>query len=134
MTRTDARELLMQGVFQMDIQKESSNNLLELLIADKKIDKENREYIIKSFEVIKNNIITIDQIIDKFSNSWKINRMPKVDLAILRVGVSELMYQESIPNAVVINEAVEMAKKYCTEESKKFINGLLGSIERETNV
>lgn len=134
MTRTDARELLMQGVFQMDIQENQSNELLELLIMDKKLDEESGAYIRGSFETIRRNLIEIDDTIEKYATNWSIKRMPKADLAILRVAVSEILYHDETPNAVAINEAVEMAKKYCTEDSRKFINGVLGSVERNKNV
>ena len=70
-----------------------------------------------------------DDRIDKFAIGRSTKRMPKADLAILRVAVSEMLYYDT-PDSVVINEAVEMAKKYCSAESAGFINGVLGSIQR----
>lgn len=130
MTRVEAREILMQAVFQMDAQEDQSTELLELFIKDKKPGVKQGEYIKTSFQNIKDNLTEIDGIINEFSTNWKTNRMPKADLAILRVAVYELNHNEDIPNAVIINEAVNLAKKFSGADSKKFINGILGNIER----
>ncbi|HZK88390.1 MAG TPA: transcription antitermination factor NusB, partial [Anaerovoracaceae bacterium] len=74
-----------------------------------------------------------DSTIDKYSTNWNISRMAKVDLAITRLAVAEIMILEDVPDSVAINEAVYIAKKYSTEESSKFINGILGKIEKEKN-
>lgn len=71
-----------------------------------------------------------DELIERYSNGWKTARMSRVDLSILRLAVCELMKKET-PCAVVINEAVEMAKKFSGEKAAPFINGILGSIVRE---
>ncbi len=80
---------------------------------------------------IRENKDAIDELINTFTKGWKTARMPKVDLAILRLAVGEILYQEALPPQVSINEAVNIAKKYSTEESGKFINGVLGAIVRE---
>lgn len=129
-TRTETRELLMQAVFQMEMQKDFDSQLLEQLIAEKKMSGQSEAYIKSSFDIIKNNIDEIDGLIEKYSKNWKISRMPKVDLAILRVAVCEIIYQDDTPAAVAINEAVKMAGRFSDEKSGKFINGVLGSIER----
>jgi len=72
----------------------------------------------------------IDNYITENSKDWKISRIAKVDLAILRVALSEILYNASIPESVSINEAVEISKKYSNEDSHKFINGLLGTVVR----
>ena len=94
MNRTRLRELLMQCIFQMDMQKD------------------------KTFELV-NNL------------TYKVDRMEKVSLAILRVAVYEMFYVDDVPVAVAINEAVEMAKKFGSAECKNFVNGILGNISRE---
>ena len=129
MTRTEARELLMQAVFQMEAQKDSSNELFEQLLAEQKADKGNLAYLRTNFENLRRNALEIDDRIDKYAIGRNTKRMPKTDLAILRVAVCEMLYYDT-PDSVVINEAVEMAKKYCSAESAGFINGVLGSIQR----
>ena len=86
-------------------------------------------YLRTNFENLRRNALEIDDRIDKFAIGRSTKRMPKTDLAILRVAVSEMLYYDT-PDSVVINEAVEMAKKYCSAESAGFINGVLGSIQR----
>ena len=133
MTRTDAREVLMQAIFQMEMQQSKDQELLKQFLASKNISADQEGYIISSFETITSHLDEIDELINKFAKSWKTNRMAKVDLAILRVSVGEILYIEDTPAPVAINEAVKMAKKYADERAKKFINGVLGSVERHVN-
>ncbi|QSX06817.1 transcription antitermination factor NusB [Sedimentibacter sp. zth1] len=88
------------------------------------------EYLNKTVSDIINNLENIDSIIADNSKGWKLNRIAKVDLAILRVAVAEIVYNPLIPESVSINEAVELSKKYSIDESHKFINGVLGSVYR----
>lgn len=81
-------------------------------------------------ERITEKIPEIDKILADTANGWRTDRMSKVDLAILRLAVYELLYDEEIPDGVAINEAVEIAKEYGGEESYSFINGILGVIAR----
>ncbi len=133
MNRTEARELLMQMVFQMEAQGDSSDELMKTLYEDHKgIHRRDKEYIEAEFSLIRSHIDDIDELIDKDSERWKASRMPKSDLAVARVAVCELTYCDDIPDAVAINEAVDLAKKFgSSDDSPKFINGLLGKIARE---
>lgn len=133
MTRTDAREVVMQAVFQMEMQKNKEKELFDQFLVSKKVSSDQEGYIRSFFEIIILHLDEIDALINKYSKNWKINRMPKVDLAILRVAIGEILYIEDTPVAVAINEAVKMAKKYSEENSRKFINGVLGSVERSLN-
>jgi N utilization substance protein B len=73
----------------------------------------------------------MNELINTYSKSWKISRLPKVTLAILYVAIYEMKFVESVPVNVAINEAVELAKKYAGNDDASFINGILGSIARE---
>ena len=73
----------------------------------------------------------INEIINKYSKNWPTTRMPKVDLAILKLSIAEIISIDDVPEKVSINEAIEMAKIYCDDKSPKFINGLLGSVVNE---
>ena len=81
---------------------------------------------------VQQNLDEIDEIIQGAAIGWTVNRMPKVDLSILRNAVYEIRFgdPESVPAAVAVNEAVELAKIYCDDHSPKFINGLLGKVVR----
>jgi N utilization substance protein B len=88
------------------------------------------EYAKELYEGVTKNTDEIDEIISSFSNGWKLNRIPKVNLSILRLAIYEIKYIESVPRSVAINEAVELAKKYSGKEDASFINGILGSYVR----
>ncbi len=130
MNKVEARELLMQAVFQMDIQKDQSNELLERLIVETEAEKDFGSYIRSTYETLRRNLEEIDRTINRYSRNWDVKRMPKTDLAILRLAVCEVLFCDNIIDAVAINAAVEMAKKYCDDDASKFINGILGSISR----
>jgi N utilization substance protein B len=72
----------------------------------------------------------IDELIRTHSRGWKLERMPAVDRAVLRLGIYELFYQPDVPTATVISEAVELAKRFSTDESGRFVNGMLSAIAK----
>lgn len=134
MGRKVARESVMKLLYQMDMNNDYSTEVREIYISNNRFNEEENEYITASTNTINGNIKTIDSMIEKYSSGWNINRLAKVDLSILRVAVYEILFREDIPVQVSINEALEISKKYSTEESSKFINGILGSIVRECNI
>ncbi len=77
---------------------------------------------------IVENLQKIDDIINSCSSRWKTGRMPKVDLAIMRLATGEMLFSEDIPEAVSVNEAINLAKKFSTENSARFVHGVLGSV------
>ncbi|PSL39477.1 NusB antitermination factor [Labedella gwakjiensis] len=79
------------------------------------------------------NQVEIDEQIETFSQGWSLERMPAIDRAILRIGVWEVLFNEEIPTGVAIDEAVEAAKEYSTDDSPSFINGLLGRIAQQAS-
>ena len=90
-----------------------------------------REISLRSGKAIIDNLDNIDNIIkENLEGCWNYNRIAKIDLAILRVAVNEIYYLDDIPESVAINEAIEIANKYSTDASYKFINGILGTIVR----
>ncbi len=88
-------------------------------------------YAIAALEGIDADRQTIDELIGLHAEGWSVTRLPNVDRAILRLAVWELVRQPDVPAAVVINEAVELAKEYSTERSASFVNGVLDSIARQ---
>lgn len=130
MTRTEARELLMQLLYQMEVNGDFSAQFAQKYMEEQKVGPAPAAYIAKLTAAVRENKDAIDALINAFTKGWKTTRMPKVDLAILRLAVSEILYEEDLPPQVSINEAVNIAKKYSTEESGKFINGVLGAIVR----
>lgn len=128
MNRKEARELLMQMVFQMDAQMDKSIELMETLMRDREIGHAQEEYLYASFRAVADHMDEIDELINRYSQKWTVKRMPKADLAIVRLAVGEALFCEDIPPAVAINEAVNLAKEYGNDGTPKFVNGLLGKI------
>ena len=133
MTRSEAREILMHLLFQMDAQDDCSDELRDLLLAGKTIPEQHQEYINTIFAIVKEHLPELDDRINKHSDKWATSRMPKTDLAVLRLATAEIVYAEDIPSAVAIDEAVELSKKYGSNSSHKFVNGVLGKIAREVS-
>lgn len=134
MSRKEAREFVMKYAYQMDINDEYSLNDLEYLQEEEKIvDQDDINFINNSLKLLISHVDDIDNHIENFLKGWTTTRIPKIDLAILRVAINEINNIEDIPTGVSINEAVDMAKRYSTEESYRFINGVLGSYYRSLN-
>ena len=131
-SRPSSREALMKMLFQMEIQgdfsEEARNGFSEEFLGDQ-LD---RKYFDGVFNAYINHNNEIDDIIEKYSKGWKLERLAKVDLSILRVCVAEMMYyEEPVPVSVSINEAVRIVKIYGGDDSRKFVNGILGRISKE---
>ena len=126
--RRRSRELAIQALFYMDISKNDSQETVELF-CDNFVRSKNA---IPFFLELVNGVIDyrskIDYIIERFSSNWKIGRMSCVDRNIIRLAVYELLFCNDIPSKVSINEAIDVGKKFGTEESGAFINGILDSI------
>ena len=88
-----------------------------------------KDYFLEIINGVLNSQKEIDELIEKNTKGWKLDRIAKMDLPILRVAIYEMKHREDIPIGVSINEAVEIAKKYGSKDSARFINGLLGQID-----
>ncbi|SDY89100.1 transcription antitermination factor NusB [Tindallia californiensis] len=132
MKRTQARELCIQLAYEMIIKDEYSLDGFEVYQNENFDDDISQQtYVIDVLNLVIEKRESIDKIIRSYSKDWDFERIARVDLAILRVGLSELLFMENIPHHVTINEAVELAKKFGTEQSPSFINGILGRYHRE---
>ncbi|MBQ3610826.1 MAG: transcription antitermination factor NusB [Firmicutes bacterium] len=129
MTRNEAREILMQMMYEMDTAKNMNKDAASLL-AEERLAGNHIERGKALLINIIDNLDAIDEEINKFSKSWKTNRMPKVDLAVIRLAVGEIKYAEDVPDAVAINEAINLAKKYSTDQSSRYVHGVLGAIAK----
>ena len=126
MKRKEAREYVMSQAFQIDASRDWDRQAAELI--DKEELGNQYDYALNVLSHVISERDKIDSMINEVSTGWTTGRMAKTDIAILRVAVSEILYQEDVPKAVAINEAVEMAKVYGTDDSSKFINAILGKI------
>ncbi len=129
--RHRAREIAMQALFYMDICKDDRNDQLELFCSNINIPKKSLAFFKKIVNGVLNANSEIDRIIELYSSNWKIHRMSCVDRNILRIAVYELIYCSDIPAKVIINEAIEVGKKFGTEDSGSFINGVLDTINKK---
>ena len=130
MGRKQAREGTMQLLFQMDVNEDYSDEVLDLYLDNFEFDNLETKYIIDAINSIKENLEVIDTHIANHLEGWDLDRLAKVDLSTLRIAIYEILYREDIPIEVSINEAVETVKKFSNEDSFKFVNGVLGSFVR----
>ena len=130
MRRRKAREIALQALFQFDFTKNDDENLIEMLIKETK--GLNQQSILFTREIIKGtiaNLEAIDATIKTVSNDWKIERMAAVDRNIVRMAVYELKFNsEDTAPKIIINEAIEIAKIFGSDESSRFVNGILGAL------
>lgn len=128
--RRKSRELAMQALFYMDMMENVSIEALEFFCHHFPPPKRVQPFFLALATGVINNHREIDAIIERFSSNWKISRMSGVDRNILRIAVYELLYCNEIPPKVSINEAIDVGKRFGTEDSGAFINGILDSIHR----
>lgn len=135
MKRTETRELAFKLIYSCEIQKEMEEDQIELFLQENEINNEERSNYIKDiFFGIKSNQTEIEELIKQnLTQRWTIDRVSKINIAILKVATYELIYSK-LPYKVVINEAVELAKKYGEDSSKSFINGILASIVKQKKI
>lgn len=130
MKRKETREEAVKIAYSMDINKELGKFNTAEYIDHFQLEEMDAEYLDKTIVDMIDNLEIIDKYITDNSKDWKISRIAKVDLAVLRIALAEILYNETIPESVSINEAVEISKKFSNEDSHKFINGILGTVVR----
>ncbi len=130
MSRRELREHIFKLLFLSEFSKEDEMPEQLTLYFDGLVElhKDDQDYMEKKYALVKEMLPEIDKMLNEASEGWKTTRMSKVDLAILRLGVYEMKYDEDIPVKVAINEAVELAKMFGGDESSQFINGILGKL------
>ena len=132
MRRSELREHIFKMLFctefnTEDEMKEQEKLYFELL--DMATEAE-EDYVIDKYKAILIHKDEIDTLLNEYADKWKTTRMNKVDLSILRLAVYEVLWDEDVPTAVAINEAVELAKKYSSDEGPAFINGILAKVAK----
>lgn len=154
MNRKKTRELTMKLLFQMAINKEKADviisNLKENIEMEQTSQKNSTsqiygentgdlknidiDYVIRVLKGIEKNEDMLNIEIEKYLRNWKLNRLSKVDSAILKICTYEFLHEDDIPEKVSINEAIELAKKYSSEKSASFINGVLGNMIKDEKI
>ncbi|MDE7327365.1 MAG: transcription antitermination factor NusB [Lachnospiraceae bacterium] len=134
MTRREIREhvfvLLFQGEFYDAADVDVQNGLYFENYA-KSASGEEMEYIVGRFARVRENFGSIDALLTRATSGWKLNRMGKVELSLLRLAVFEMCCDKEVPKKVAINEAVELAKKFGGDASSGFVNGILAKLVQE---
>ncbi|EIR1323020.1 transcription antitermination factor NusB [Listeria monocytogenes] len=126
MKRREAREKALQALFQIELNEMSLDQAIKNIMEDEQDD-----YMEKLVEGVMANKAEIDAIIEPNLDNWRMDRLSKVDLSLLRLSVYEIKYLDDVPNRVSLNESIEIAKIYSDEKSSKFINGVLANFAPE---
>lgn len=129
--RTKARKRAVDALFAADLRDGMPNELLdeaEQASDDRASQGEIFSYAREAVLGVLQHQVEIDDQLETYAQGWSLNRMPALDRAILRLATWEIMFNDQVPDAVAIDEAVELAKEYSTDSSAGFVNGLLGKI------
>ena len=130
MTRKEARDQAFVLIFEKGINNESVEDILEAAKECRNFLEDEDGYTLKVFTGVFERREEIDSVISKNLTGWTNNRITKISLAVLRLAIFEIMYMDDIPDAVSVDEAVELCKTYSTQEDAAFVNGVLGTVVR----
>jgi N utilization substance protein B len=129
--RHAGREAALQMLFQLEASAASPDDVIQLFWRSFEADPEGREYANQVVRGVAEHAGEIDARITKASENWRLERMSRVDRNVLRLATWELLQRGDVPRAVILDEAVELAKTFGTEESKAFVNGVLSRVADE---
>jgi N utilization substance protein B len=128
-SRTKARECALQALYQLDTAGGDAHDALAGILAHfEDVDAETTTFAGELVDGVQAERPAIDEVIQKSSTNWKLDRMARVDRNILRLAVYEILRRGDVPTRVTLNEAIELGKKFGTEESSSFVNGVLDRI------
>lgn len=130
MSRRSARKHIFNLVFQTEFNVDADiKEIMDTYTEEyEKFHKDERDFVSREYRGILANAESIDSYIDKFAVGWSVQRLAKTDLAILRIGVYEIIFDNEIPDAVAVNEAVELAKEFSGDKAPAFVNAILSKI------
>ncbi|WP_310550182.1 transcription antitermination factor NusB [Paenibacillus glufosinatiresistens] len=138
--RRTAREIIVQTLYQMEMNEVESGEAVEMLLAEASEENETervipnepemKDYVLSQVNGIWTNKPAIDEILEHYLKNWQMSRLSRVDRQVLRLAAYEMIFaaQEDVPAKVSVNEAIELAKHFGTEDSGKFVNGVLGKM------
>jgi N utilization substance protein B len=130
--RSKARKRAVDVLYEADLR--SADVLTTLADRQALGDPPLNEFTVELVRGVHEHLERVDEILTQYAEGWSVARMPDVDRAVLRLAVYELMYRDDVPHAVVIDEAVELAKTLSTDESPRFVNGVLARVLRDQPV
>lgn len=135
MSRRIAREYLFKMVFETLFVEPSETTSYEDFLKNEELDEENKNFVKDNFSsILKNKEELMDILKSTLTDNFSIDRIFKVDMAILLVALNEIKYYKQTPVKVVVNEAIDISKKYSTEKSYSFINGVLAKYIKNNNI
>ncbi len=127
-SRRKARALILQALYEIDSTKHSVEEVLNRLLADKGLPEDNDIFVRQLVSGVIQSQQQLDEHIKRFAPAWPINQLSAVDRNILRLAIFELLIDNRMPVSITINEAVELAKKFGSDNSARFVNGVLSSV------
>ncbi|MGO4269577.1 transcription antitermination factor NusB [Paenibacillus sp. TAF58] len=141
MKRRVAREIAVQSLYQIQMNEATPQEAVQIAIHEAEHDNETELnfsgdkidplYIIELVEGTYSNKVRIDELLEEYLKGWAMDRLSRIDREVLRLAVYEMLYRDDVPPKVVVNEAIDLAKHYGSEESGKFVNGVLGKMIKE---
>lgn len=132
MNRRQVREVVMQVLYAHDIRKDNIEKVAEGIIPEEILAQEkSREFARKLLSDVSTHQKMIDEYITKHADNWELDRMAIIDKNLMRMAIAEFLFMDDVPPKVTINEAIEISKKYSTDKSGKFINGILDATLNE---
>ncbi|HYH06113.1 MAG TPA: transcription antitermination factor NusB [Thermoanaerobaculia bacterium] len=132
--RRKARELALQMLFQHDMSGNGPDQIITTFEELQKSKPNTREFATKIFRGTVDHMTSIDEMIQNQAENWRLSRMAAVDRNIIRMSIYEFLHENDTPKLVIIDEAIEIAKKYGTQKSSQFINGILDGILKRYNL
>ncbi|MBR3058610.1 MAG: transcription antitermination factor NusB [Clostridiales bacterium] len=131
MSRREARDAALAFLFQLDFRSEPVSEQRDLYLQNHPLDEADIDFFDTLVQGVCEKKDEIDEVYAKYLKDWKQDRLPKVDVVILRISVYEMLYMKDVPTNVSISEAVILTKKYSSEDSKGYINAVLGKVGKE---
>jgi N utilization substance protein B len=133
-SRRKARELALQMLFQHDLSGNPRETIISTFEDLQKAKPPIRDFAVRVFDGTVENLEKIDSMIGEQAENWRISRMAVVDRNIIRMSIYEFLHETDTPKLVIIDEAIEIAKKFSTQKSSQFINGILDGILKRYNL
>ena len=141
MKRRIAREIIVQSLYQMEMNDVESAEAVEMLLQEASAENEAdvvitdeiqlKHYVVEHVNGIWEHKVAIDDILEHYLKGWQMSRLSRVDRQILRLASYEMIFADDVPAKVAVNEAIDLAKHFGTEDSGKFVNGVLGKMIQE---
>jgi len=126
--RRKARQLALKALYEIDSVGHDAEEVVAHLLVNGGLSEENSAFVREMVDGVIHNKQKIDQNIRRFAPAWPIEQIPIVDRNVLRLAIFEILFDNKVPVKVAINEAVELAKRFGTDNSPKFVNGVLGAV------